>query len=139
MQFATLLEQCYFEKYVLEVVITTLEKGMSTSKLDTYQFLVPVDAWGFPKHPGKTAILPPDADLVTELKTFIQANRVYLLEADSWLGTWIHPSSHDYYLDITTSCESLDDARQKALEKGEEEGRKIVALYNSQRDLTVYL
>lgn len=139
MQFATLLEQCYFEKYILEVVITTLEKGMSTSKIDTYQFLVPVDAWGFPKHPGKTAILPPDADLVAELKAFIQANHASLLEADSWLGTWIHPSSHDYYLDITMSCESLEDARQKALERGEEEGRKIVALYNSQRDLTVYL
>jgi hypothetical protein len=135
----TLLEHYYFEKYLLEVAIATLEKGLSASKLNTYQFLAPVDAWGFPKYPGKTAILPPDSDLLAELRAFIHLNRDYLLEAESWLGTWIHPSTRDYYLDITMSCENLEEARKKALEVSREEGRKIVALYNSKRDQTVYL
>jgi hypothetical protein len=139
MQVVTRLEAYYFEKYILDVAIATLEKGISASRLATYQFLSPIDAWGFPKYPGKTAILPPDVDLVAELKAFIQANRSYLLEADSWLGTWIHPSSHYYYLDVTMSCESLEEARNKAIERGERGGRKIIALYNSLREETVYL
>ena len=139
MHIQTQLEQYSFERYVLEVAITTLEKGGSASKLDTYQFLTPVDAWGFPKYPGKTAILSPDVDLVQELKIFIQAHQSVLLEADSWLGTWIHPSTHEYYLDITTSRKGLDEARKEAIERGKRDGRKIVAIYNSKRDQTVYL
>ncbi len=135
----TQLERYYFERYVLDVAITTLEKGGSASKLDTYQFLTPVDAWGFPKYPGKTAILSSNVDLVQELKVFILAHRSVLLETDSWLGTWIHPSTHDYYLDITTSRKDLDDARKEAIERGKQDGRKIVALYNSKREQTVYL
>ncbi len=77
--------------------------------------------------------------MITELRAFIHLNRIYLLEAGSWLGTWIHPSSRYYYLDITMSCENLEEARKKALEVSEEEGRKIVALYNSKREQTVYL
>ncbi|GAC1388796.1 MAG: hypothetical protein NVS4B11_04180 [Ktedonobacteraceae bacterium] len=72
------LEQYYFERYLLEVAIMTLEKGISASRLDTYQFLAPIDAWGFPKYPGKTAILPPDVNLVKELKVFIQAHQSVL-------------------------------------------------------------
>jgi hypothetical protein len=139
MQAVTPLDAYYFERYILDVAIATLEKGISASKVDTYQFLSPVDAWGFPKYPGRTAILPPDVDLVTELKAFIQANRRYLLEADSWLGTWIHPASRYYYLDVTMSCEGLEEARKKAMERGERGGRKIIALYNSLREETVYL
>jgi len=134
-----LLVHYYFERYLLDVVITTLEKGISASKLDTHQFLPPMDVWGFPKHPGKTAILSPETDLSVALRSFINKNRACLLEADSWLGTWIHPSSHCYYLDITTSRQDLAEARQEALERGQLEGRKIVALYNSLRDETVYL
>ncbi len=134
-----LLERYYFEKYLLEVAITTLEKGISASKVDLYQFLAPTDSWGFPKYPDKTAILPPESDLVAELRAFINLNRIYLLEADSWLGTWIHPSSRSCYIDITMSCESLEEARKKAHERSKEGGRKIVALYNSKRDQTLYL
>src|SRR5947209_8695638 len=100
MQAKALLEEYYFEKYLLEVAIATLEKGMSASKLSTYQFLAPIDVWGFPKYPGKTAILPPESDLLRELRAFISRNRPLLLEADSWLGTWIHPGSRYYYLDV---------------------------------------
>ena len=139
MHVQTQLEQYYFERYVLDVAITTLEKGGSASKLDTYQFLSPVDAWRFPKYPGKTAILPPNVDLIKGLKIFIQDHQSVLLEEDSWLGTWINPSTHQYYLDITTSRKDLDEARKEAIERGKQEGRKIVALYNSKRDQTVYL
>lgn len=139
MQAKILLEEYYFEKYLLEVAITTLEKGMSASKLSTYQFLAPIDAWGFPKYPGKTAILPPECDLLRELRAFISLNRPFLLEADSWLGTWIHPVSRYYYLDVTTSRVELDEARREAISRSQQEGRKIVALYNSKREQTVYL
>lgn len=139
MRFRTQLEQHYFEKYVLEVAIATLEKGVTASKLDTYQFLAPVDAWGFPKYPGQTVILPPEANLVSALKAFIAENEVYLRETDCWLGTWINPETGECYLDITTSCPDLDEARRMAREISQYEGRKIVALYNSKREQSVYL
>ncbi len=139
MQFQSQLVRYYFEKYVLEVAIATLEQGYSASKLDTYQFLSPVDAWGFPKYPSKTAILPPQVDLVDELKIFISANESVLKEPDCWLGTWINPQTQYFYLDITTSCSNLDEAKRKALEISEREGRRIVALYNSKRNETIYL
>jgi hypothetical protein len=139
MQFQSQLAQYYFEKYVLEVAIATLEHGVAASKLDTYQFLSPVDAWGFPKYPGKTAILPPDVDLVDELKTFITVNEALLRESDCWLGTWINPRTEYFYLDITTSHPDLNQAKRMALEISEREGRMIVALYNSKRNETIYL
>lgn len=139
MQATALLKSYYFEKYLLEVAIATLEKGMSASKLNTYHFLAPIDAWGFPKYPGKTAILPPECDLLEELRAFIARNRPFLLEADSWLGTWIHPVTQQYYLDVTTSRVDLEDARREAIARSQQEGRQIVALYNSYRDQTVYL
>ncbi len=139
MQFESQLARYHFEKYVLEVSIVTLEKGVATSKLDTYQFLAPMDTWGFPKYPSKTAILPPEVDLVSELKNFIAVNETFLREPESWLGTWINPQNQHFYLDISTSHQELSEARRRALEISQQEGRKIVALYNSARDETVYL
>ena len=139
MQAQALLETYSFEKYLLEVAITTLEKGMSASKLSTYHFLLPTDAWGFPKYPGKTAIVTSESDLLEDLRAFIALNRSFLLEADSWLGTWIHPISHCYYLDVTTSRVELEEARREAISRSQQEGRNIVALYNSKREQTVYL
>ena len=139
MQFQSRLARYYFEKYVLEVVIATLEQGGTASKLDTYQFLWPVDAWGFPKYPSKTAILPPSVDLVDELKYFISVNESLLREPECWLGTWINPQTQYFYLDITISCNELDEAKRKALEISKREGRRIVALYNSKRNETIYL
>jgi hypothetical protein len=46
MKFATPLERYCFEKYVLEVCIATLERGSATTKLGTYEFVSPIDAWG---------------------------------------------------------------------------------------------
>jgi hypothetical protein len=137
--FKTEAEKHDFEKYVLNVATATLEKGVTASKLDTYQFLAPVDAWGFPKYPGRTVILPPEADLVEALKAFITDNESALREADSWLGTWINPHTGQYYLDITTSRQDLAEARATARAISLREGRKIVALYNSKLDQTVYL
>ena len=139
MQFDTLLERYYFEKYVLEVSIATLERGGVTSKVDTYQFLDSIDAWGLPKHPGRTAILPPDANLVEALAQFIEINRVRLHEPDAWLGTWIDPTTRCCYLDITVICNCLEDARREATERSQQEHRNIVAVYNFKHKQTVYL
>lgn len=139
MSFKTEAGKNDFEKYILNVATATLKKGVTASNLDTYQFLAPVDAWGFPKYPGRTVILPPEADLVEALKTFIADNEPALREADSWLGTWINPHTGEYYLDITTSRQGLAEARATAKAISLREGRKIVALYNSKRDQTVYL
>lgn len=73
MQFQSQLARDQFEKYVLEVANATLEKGGAVSKLETYQLLPPSDDWKFPKYPNKTVILPPEIDLVEELKKFILA------------------------------------------------------------------
>jgi hypothetical protein len=139
MQFQSQLARYYFEKYVLEVAITTLEQGGAASNLDTYQFLPPMDVWGFPKYPSKTAILPPDVDLVAELKGFISAHESLLRGPDCWLGTWINPRNQHFYLDIATGCQDLSTARRTALEISAREGRRIVALYNSKRHETIYL
>jgi len=139
MQFQSRLALYYFEKYALEVVIATIENGGTASKLDGYQLLPPADAWEFPKYPARTLILPPEADLVEELKNFISANEPLLREPDCWLGTWIHPGTGCFYLDITTSCNDLNEAKRVALEISERAGRRIVALYNSRRKETIYL
>jgi hypothetical protein len=139
MVFRTLLERYYFERYVLDVAIMTLAKGGTASNVATYQFLPPTDDWGFPKYPHRTAILPPDVDLAAEIKSFILANETYLQEPDCWLGTWINPHTQHYYLDITTCRKNLAEARQAAIEASYRTGRKIVALYNSKRNQTVFL
>src|SRR6516162_2605325 len=101
MQFKTWLEQYNFEKYILEVSIATLERGGVTTNPNTYQFLAPIDGWGLPKYPEKTAILPPEANIAEELIRFIQVNTKYLQESDVWLGTWINPNTKCCHLDIT--------------------------------------
>jgi hypothetical protein len=135
----TYLERCYFEKYLLDVAIATLEHGGVTSKVDTFQFLDSIDAWGLPKYPGRTVILTPEADIVEELRLFIQANHSDLLESDAWLGTWVDPLSQRYYLDITIICPFLEEAKREALERSQQAGRTVVALYNFKRNQTVYL
>jgi hypothetical protein len=124
---------------VLDVAIKTLEQGGIASRIESYQFLPPIDAWSFPKYPGKTVILPPNVDLAEEIKKFIIAHESYLKEADCWLGTWINPQTKHYYLDLITSRRELEEARKVAIETSLREGRKIVALYNSGRDQIVYL
>jgi hypothetical protein len=73
------------------------------------------------------------------LKRFIIANHNHWSESDTWLGTWINPQTREYYLDITTSRQSLDEARQQAIVASLTEGRHIVAVYNPARKQTVYL
>lgn len=139
MQTQSQLAHYRFEKFVLKVAIATLERGGVTSKLDTCQILPSMDTWCFPKYPSKTMIVPPEVDLVEELKKYISANKQYLRESDSWLGTWINPQTQCIYLDVTTSCSELNKARKMALDIGNREHRKVVALYNSKRRETVYL
>lgn len=139
MQLRSQLTGYAFEKYIEEVTRATLELGGTASQLDGYQLLPPMDSWQFPKYPGRTVILPPQTDLAQALKRFISANETFLREPDCWLGTWINPQTRCFYLDITTSCKDLSEARRLALGISEREGRRIVALYNSKRRETIYL
>jgi hypothetical protein len=127
------------ERYLACIVAQTQSAGGMTIKLDTGDVLDSSDTWGFPKYPSQTVILPPDADLLLALRGFITRHYTALCQPDCWLGTWIHPQTGEYYLDMTTSCSSLEEARQLAYELSEQEGRKIIALYNPKRRQTVYL
>jgi hypothetical protein len=139
MQFATWLERYSFEKYILGVSIATRERGGVTSKVDTYQFLNPIDAWGMPKYPDKTVILPPGANIAQGITDFIQCNAACLREPDCWLGTWINPTTDECYLDITTIYPCLEEARCEAIALSRTAQRRIVALYNFKHGQTVYL
>ena len=127
------------ERYVQEIAVATLENGGMAFNLNTCQFIPPMDRWEFPKYPSKTRILPAATNLGEELRSFISANEEWLREADCWLGTWIHPQTREFYLDITTGCEDVEVARTMALEVSQRDGRRIVAIYNSKRKQIVYL
>lgn len=133
------VQQYYYEKYLLDVSIATLERGGVTSNVDTYEFLGAIDAWGFPKYPGKTVVLAPDAPIVEELRRFILENSRELREPGSWLGTWVHPLTHCCYLDITGLAPCLEDARAEASRRSQQERREVVALYHFKYQQTVYL
>jgi hypothetical protein len=139
MNFDLQLQSYYLERFVLNIAIATLEQGGSTAKLDTLQILPPSDTWSFPKYPGKTVILPLQVNLIRELKAFISTNDTFLRESGCFLGTWINPQSQHYYFDIIIRCNDLTEAKRLALELSQKEGRKIVALYNSERREIIYL
>jgi hypothetical protein len=139
MQLQSQLTDYALDKYIQEIAVATFEHGGTASKLEGYELLPLMDTWQFPKYPARTVILPPETDLAQELKHFISANETFLREPDCWLGTWIHPQTRCFYLDITTSCKDLSEARRLALEISMREGRRIVALYNSKRRETIYL
>ncbi|MBO0779673.1 MAG: hypothetical protein J2P37_12685 [Ktedonobacteraceae bacterium] len=139
MQFDTWLERYYFEKYILDVAIGTLEQGGVTSNVATYQFLPPIDAWGIPKYPGKTVILTPEANIAEGLVQFIERHHDHLCEADTWLGTWVNPQTRCCHLDITVIYSRLEDAKREAWQRGLQERRNVVALYNFKHGQTVFL
>ena len=128
-----------FEQYVLDVCTATIERGGVTSKVDTGQFFSSTEAWGLPKYPDKTVILPPGTDLPQQITAFISVNEVFLREPDCWLGTWINPNTGNCYLDITAIYSCLEDARREAILLSQNAQRKIVALYDFKREETVYL
>ena len=113
----TWLEHYRFEKYLLDLCIVTLEQGGVTSNVLTRQFLPPIDAWGVPKYPEKTLILPPGANLIPGLRAFILGNQTALHSPDTWLGTWINPFTRCCHVDITEIYHNLDEARQEALKR----------------------
>jgi hypothetical protein len=128
-----------FEDYVLEICQITQERGGVTSKVDTHQFVEAIDAWGVPKYPDRTVILPPGADLLQEVTVFIERNSEYLYAPDCWLGTWIDSKTGNCYLDVTAIYASLEDAWHEVLMLSQCAQRKIVALYNFKQERTVYL
>ncbi len=127
------------KEYILRVVAETIKSGGSASRLNAEKFLPPMDIWSFPKYPSRTAILPPTADLATELRKFVIQNESFLKEVDCWLGTWINPRTKEYYLDIATGIAELSKARETAKRISVEDGRKIVAIFNAKRNETIYL
>ena len=84
-------------------------------------------------------ILPSTVDLAAELRKFIIQNETLLNETDCWLGTWINPRTKEFYLDIATGIVDLNKAVRAAKRISLEDGRKIVAIFNSKRNETVYL
>lgn len=139
MQSKDWLEHYYFERFLLEISIATLERGGVTSSLHTYEFLASIDAWGLPKYPDRTLILPPEASIAEGLRSFIQKNTSHLYAPGAWLGTWIHPLTHDCHLDVTEICPTLEEARRAAQMHSLSKQQGIVALYNFKHNLTVFL
>jgi hypothetical protein len=139
MRFDKILERCYFEKYVLDVSIATLERGGVTSNISTYQFLTSTDAWAVPKYPDKTIRVIPDEYLMQKIVQFIRTNESLLKEPDCWLGTWVDPYTSICHLDITTLYPCLEDARTQALSLNQRAKHAIIALYDCKQQQTVYL
>jgi hypothetical protein len=84
-------------------------------------------------------ILPPGANLVQEIKSFIHANEAHLKEPDSWLGTWIDPYTGNCYLDITIIYPCLGEAVREALALSRRAQRRIIALYDFKHAQPLYL
>ncbi len=123
----------------MRVAAETLKNGGSASRLNEKDFLPPKDVWSFPKYPARTMILPSTVDLAAELQKFVIQNETLLNETDCWLGTWINPRTKEFYLDIATGIVDLDEAVRAAKRISLEDGRKIVAIFNSKSNETVYL
>lgn len=134
-----LLKSYYFERYVLDVCIATMERGGVTSKINTYQFFSSTEGWGVPRYPDRTVILYPGTDLPNAIAAFIHENRTSLREPDCWLGTWIDPDTGNCYLDITAIHWCLEEALREAIVLSQSAQRKIVALYDFKNEQPIYL
>lgn len=77
--------------------------------------------------------------MLASLETFTKANAPFLKETNCWLGTWVHPGTGYVYLDVTTSCTDLHETLRAVARINAASKRKIIAVYNSSRDETVYL
>ena len=129
----------FLERYIRRIARDTVLNGGVAFDLTSYAFLPPEDRWDFPKYPSKTLILPPETDLAAALSDFIRTNEPFLREPDRWLGTWIHPQTHEFYLDIATGCQDVEEAKKIAMQVSQRDGRQVVAIHNSKRKETIYL
>ncbi len=129
----------HYKTYLAEVAARTLQSGGTASKPATYEFLPVRDLWCFPKYPSKTIILPSTADLLKALQEFIEDNKALLNEPDCWLGTWVHPETGEYYLDVSTGIQNVEEAKRTAIQAGIIEGRQIVAMFNPAKNQTIFL
>lgn len=127
------------ERYLDRVIQLTLTTGGSTTRPGAALAVPPIDSWQFPRHPGKTVIVPAAADLRAAVRAFVQIHTTTLRRPDCWLGTWHNPRDQQIYLDITTSRNDLVEARRIARRLSILEGRRIVALYNQRHHATVFL
>lgn len=111
------------------IVNRTLQHGGATFSLATSSFAEPENYWYFPKHPSRTRIVDLQR-LSAELQSFLDENADVCHVPDSWIGTWINPTSGKCYLDITTRLADKTEALRVARAVSTAEARKVVTIYN---------
>ena len=139
MLFSVLGARYALRRHLQQIITATYKQGGATARLEPAEMLGPVDIWMFPKHPGKTVIVPPGRALLPAIQTFVQLHRAALCEQDAWLGTWVSPITGYWHIDITMGCCDFNQAQQQAFAYSVRDGRAIVALYNMRQRRTVYL
>lgn len=117
----------------------TLHYGGVTCKFPSKIFIKKLDTWIFPKYPNKTIITPLNKISFSLLYNFIRKNYTQLCEKDCTFGTWINPKNNFLYLDINTSIDNTKMAIQRAKHITYSKKRRIVAIYNPKKNITLYL
>ncbi len=125
-------------RLIEQIVRTTLDHGGTTADLRTMRIHPAEDAWYFPRFPERTMIVALTG-LASSVSGFIEQHREALITGDLWLGTWINPESRKCYLDLITRSTDRQDALELARSYSRSGGRKIIAICNPLRRLTVDL
>ncbi|WP_427884945.1 hypothetical protein ACQHIV_22445 [Kribbella sp. GL6] len=115
----------------------TLSSGGVTADITRRTITPPRDSWYFPRYPGLTRIVPLDG-LAAAIRGFVADHRA-LFTDEIQFGAWINPDSRLCYLDLITQLPDQAEAERMARRYGVEGGRKVVAIYNPVRALTVRL
>ena len=117
------------KQFLTKIIDGTLVENGATFDLHTGNPVVPFNAWYYPKYPRVTKIVS-ISHLRTALEAFIECNKNLLEEENSYLGTWLNPETKKIYVDITIRRDSLEEALTDARKISNEQGRKIVTVYN---------
>ena len=126
-------------KFLNRIIELIHKTGGISVDLKTNKVIPPKDYWMFPKYPSKTKIVPQNIDLKLEIANFIQENNTAFFESDTYLGIWLNPKTKEYYFDVSTTINDKDQALIIAREVSIREGRNIAAIYNPQKDETIFL
>ena len=123
---------------VEQIVRMTLDHGGTTADLRTMRIQPVEDAWYFPRFPERTMIVTL-TELGSSVSRFIELHREALITGGLWLGTWINPETRTCYLDLITRSADQHEAVELARRYSRDGGRKIIAICNPSRRLTVDL
>ncbi|MFG1906195.1 hypothetical protein [Kribbella sp. NPDC048928] len=115
----------------------TLTTGGVTADINHETIGPALDSWYFPRYPGLTMIVPQDG-LATAIDDFVDDHRA-LFTDEVQFGAWINPDSRLCYLDLITHAPERGLAEELAGRYGVEGGRRVVAIYNPVRAVTVRL